>query len=122
MPTGWKGSNRRHTLPTNWTTVIVPGILARDHYQCQHIREDTGRPCHRRARDVDHKVPYHQGGTDDPANLEALCPWHHGRKSGREGGVASGKARRARKQQAKPLHPGLSPHPLREDPRDPAPF
>jgi 5-methylcytosine-specific restriction protein A len=107
MPTGWVGSGRRQTLPVNWTTEIVPRILRRDHYRCQHIREDTQRKCGRRARDVDHIVNYASGGTDDDANLEALCAWHHGKKSGREGGIASGVSRRASRDAAKPTHPGL---------------
>jgi 5-methylcytosine-specific restriction protein A len=120
MPTGWVGSTRRQTLPTNWETEIVPRVLARDHHRCQHIREDTGRKCLRRARDVDHVIPYHLGGTDDAGNLEALCGWHHGKKSGREGGIASGVSRRASRDAAKPLHPGLLTE--RPKPEVPAPF
>lgn len=105
MP-NWEGSDRRQTLPADWPQ-RVNRVLKRDHHLCQHIREDTGRKCGRRARDVDHIISYKDGGTDDDTNLQALCTWHHRQKSGREGGLASGKARRARKEAAKPVHPGL---------------
>lgn len=102
MP-GWKGSNRRSRLPTDWEQ-IRRDILDRDGSQCQHVRYDTGHKCLLPAHDVDHII---NNDDDSYTNLQALCPWHHKQKSGREGGTASGKARRARAQQAKPLHPGL---------------
>ncbi|MBM3940447.1 MAG: HNH endonuclease [SAR202 cluster bacterium] len=44
-------------------------ILARDLHLC--------RRCGERATEVDHVVPLSQGGTDAPANLQALCrPCH----------------------------------------------
>ena len=107
MPTGWIGSNRRQLLPANWTNEIVPRILKRDHYRCQHIRYDTGEKCGRRASDVDHIIRPADGGTDDDSNLQALCTYHHAQKTGREGGVASGRSRRAKRDAAKPIHPGL---------------
>lgn len=127
MPSGWVGSNRRASLPPNWSTEIVPRILKRDHHRCQHIRQDTDRKCGARARDVDHITPHSQGGTDDDNNLMALCVWHHQQKTGREGGTASGKAKRARAETAKPMHPGLLPaDPMRRAYRPerdgPAPF
>jgi 5-methylcytosine-specific restriction endonuclease McrA len=106
MPSGWKGSKRRTTLPPDWA-VIQLRILRRDYYRCQHVRYDTGRRCLKAAREVDHIVSAEAGGTDDDANLQALCSWHHGQKSGKEGGIASGKARRAKRDAAKPIHPGL---------------
>jgi 5-methylcytosine-specific restriction enzyme A len=120
MPTGWKGSNRRALLPTNWTTEIVPRILTRDHHRCQWLRYDTGRRCLRTARDVDHVIPHSQGGTDHDSNLQALCQYHHRLKTGREGGTASGVSRRAKRDATKPVHPGLHPEPPSQDP--PAPF
>jgi 5-methylcytosine-specific restriction protein A len=105
MP-NWEGSDRRQTLPKDWPTRVVR-VLKRDRYRCRHIREDTGRRCGRHADQVDHIVSYKDGGTDDYSNLQALCEYHHLQKSGREGGLASGRARRARAKAAKPLHPGL---------------
>jgi 5-methylcytosine-specific restriction enzyme A len=118
MATGWVGSNRRATLPLNWPEITLR-ILRRDHHRCQWVRYDTDRRCLRHANDVDHIIPYSQGGSDDDQNLQTLCPYHHGKKSGREGGLASGIARRARADAARPLHPGLSSTP---QPEDPAPF
>lgn len=105
MP-GWKGSTRRQTLPKDWPARVVY-VLRRDRYRCQHIREDTGRKCGAPANQVDHIIRPAEGGTDDPSNLQALCGWHHQQKSSREGGIASGAARRARRDAAKPQHPGL---------------
>ncbi len=126
--TGWKGSSRRDALPPDWH-ITQPRILARDGHQCQHIREDSGRPCADPARDVDHIVPHSQGGSDDDSNLRALCPWHHNQKSGREGGLASGLSRRTKAAKAKPKHPGLTlagPEPVQRktalEPEGPAPF
>lgn len=127
MP-GWEGSTRRADLPADWH-VTQPRILRRDGYQCQHIRQDTGRLCLRRARDVDHIISHVQGGGDDDNNLQALCGYHHDQKSGREGGIASGVSRRAKRQASKPLHPGLLPQggtngsrAVRDGGDEPAPF
>lgn len=118
MPTGWKGSNRRAELPPDWPVTILR-ILRRDHHRCQWIRYDTGRRCLAKARDVDHRIAHSDGGTDQDSNLWALCQYHHERKTGTEGGIASGKARRAKRDAAKPQHPGLM---TRVQIEDPAPF
>jgi hypothetical protein len=106
MP-NWEGSNRRHTLPADWSST-QQRILRRDSGRCQWVRGDTHWKCLKPARDVDHRVRPEDGGTDDDSNLWALCQWHHRWKTGREGGIASAAARRA-KRDAKPapLHPGL---------------
>lgn len=114
MP-NWKGSRRRQTLPTGWPAIQLR-ILNRDHHRCQHIREDTGRRCLARASDVDHIISYGQGGSDADSNLQSLCTYHHRQKSGREGGLASGKTRRSRREAAKPLHPGIMADPHEFDP------
>lgn len=117
MP-GWKGSDRRRELPKDWPAIHAR-VLKRDHYRCQHVREDTGRKCGRHANQVDHIVRPADGGTDDDRNLRSLCPWHHQQKSSSEGGIASAIARRERRDAAKPLHPGL----LASEPHMPrAPF
>lgn len=106
MP-NWEGSNRRQTLPPNWDQ-IRRRILKRDGGRCQWVRGDTHRKCLRPATDVDHRIRPDDGGTDDDTNLWSLCQWHHRWKSSREGGQASGAARRAKRDaRAKPLHPGL---------------
>lgn len=107
MP-NWEGSGRRHTLPADWAVRQLT-TLRRDHHRCQHIREDTQRKCARRANHVDHIIPYSQGGTDEYSNLQSLCDWHHNRKSGSEGGKASAIVHKAKREAAKPMHPGLMP-------------
>ena len=57
-------------------------ILERDQHSCQWI-DDAGI-CGARAGDVDHIIPRAAGGTDDPANLQALCRRHHRIKTGRD--------------------------------------
>ncbi|MDR1265920.1 MAG: hypothetical protein LBK42_10285 [Propionibacteriaceae bacterium] len=99
MPGHWQNSTRRTRLPKNWPTIRTT-ILTRDHHQCQWVRADTGQPCHHPARDVDHITP---GDNHHPNNLQALCPWHHNRKSSREGHQAK------RRPKPPPPHPGLLP-------------
>jgi 5-methylcytosine-specific restriction protein A len=119
MPTGWIGSNRKAELPRNWPQ-IVARILTRDLHRCQWIRVDTDSRCLAHANQVDHIEP---GGPDEDWNLQALCAYHHGKKSGREGGIASGKARAKKAAASKPLHPGLldaTPRPAPDE--NPPPF
>lgn len=99
MP-GWRNSTRRQRLPKNWPA-IRQRILDRDHHQCQWVRADTGHPCGLPANQVDHIIPDSQGGSNADTNLQALCPWHHQRKSSSEGGRGNRQAGR------KPKHPGL---------------
>jgi 5-methylcytosine-specific restriction protein A len=40
------------------------------------------------ASEVDHVLPKHRGGTDDWANLEALCQLHHRQKTVAEAAAA----------------------------------
>lgn len=61
-------------------------ILQRDAYLCQ--------PCYRTgtlkaAAQVDHIVPLSKGGTDDPANLQAICLPCHTLKTQSEGAKAA---------------------------------
>jgi len=101
MP-GWKGSNRHATLPADWD-LLRAYILRRDRGRCQHIREDTGKPCNQPATHVDHIIPNSEGGTDGYNNLQALCAWHHQQKSGREGA----RGLRRKKVQPPQPHPGI---------------
>lgn len=99
MP-GWTSSTRRDRLPANWPT-IRRRILRRDRHQCQVIKED-GTRCLEYATDVDHK----QAGDDHrDENLQAICSWHHRKKSSREGGQASAQAKRARAPRGRPEEP-----------------
>lgn len=58
-------------------------ILLRDGSTC--TIDGCGAP----GVEVDHIVPRHLGGTDDRANLRALCVHHHRSKTGRERGRLS---------------------------------
>lgn len=102
----WSTSNRKSQLPDDWDTVIRPAILRRDRYRCVWRREDTGRLCGDRARDVDH-IDQQRNWDHSPSNLQSLCPYHHARKSSSEGGRAKAAASARRKAAAKRRHPGL---------------
>jgi 5-methylcytosine-specific restriction protein A len=95
---------RTEPLPKGWAR-IRERILNRDKRSCQWIRVDTEEKCGETATHVDHKVNAGSGGADGDANLQALCAYHHGIKTGREGGHAAPprptKARDAEK------HPGM---------------
>lgn len=108
----WEGSDRRSRLPRDWP-LIRARVLARDAYMCQHTRTDTGRMCGAHATDVDH---VHRGDDHRDTNLQALCDYHHRKKSGSEGGNASREARARRKKATAYVHPGL--RPIRVEPGD----
>ena len=53
-----------------WSTQIVPAVLARDNHACIIC----GRPCpHPTHHHVDHIKRRSEGGSDDPANLRTVC-------------------------------------------------
>ena len=60
-------------------------ILSRDKGLCQVCLE-LGK--YRPGRDVDHKVAKANGGTDDDANLQTICPKCHAAKTAEEGRCA----------------------------------
>ena len=62
--------------------VLRSDILKRDKRLCQQCIK-AGRTV--MATDVDHIVPKHRGGTDNPGNLQSLCGDCHRAKSAREG-------------------------------------
>lgn len=97
---GWQGSTRKQTLPPGWWR-IRGHVLNRDGHACQHVRYDTGNTCGAPANQVDHV-----GDRDDhsPANLRALCEWHHLQRSSSQGGTA---AAAKRKKAQKQKHPGI---------------
>lgn len=88
----WENSNRRHELPHDWQTRRVR-VLRRDSYKCQ-ARDSSGIKCGHPANQVDH---IERGNNHDEDNLQALCRWHHARKSAAEGA----EARRPRPRQAR---------------------
>lgn len=104
----WSGSNRQSTLPSDWPT-IRRRIIKRDRY-CTwgSLAEDrSDGPCSWYAAEADHKG-LNTDHSDE--NLRGLCKRHHGIRSGRQGGVASGTAaqkRVAARLRPKQRHPGL---------------
>ncbi|QEQ94034.1 HNH endonuclease [Streptomyces phage Saftant] len=101
---GWQGSDRRLRLPPDWPKIRAR-ILRRDGHRCTH-RDDYGTRCSELATDVDHIKP---GDDHSESNLRSLCSWHHGKKSGAEGGTAARKnwRRQDRKFRRTEDHPGL---------------
>ena len=96
-------AGRRVTpLPRGWSA-LRRMILDRDGQQCTWT--DDGVRCTQPATDVDHVIPAHKGGTDEPHNLRALCRWHHNRKTGREANAARVKI--APRRRPGESHPGL---------------
>lgn len=100
----WQGSNRRERLPAGWDK-IRKRIMKRDGFECQAKLRNGGR-CGEPATDVDHIDP---GDDHRDQNLQALCDWHHKRKSGAEGARAAKRKRAAIKKKFRRVedHPGL---------------
>lgn len=96
----WSTSNRRERLPADWHSRRAR-VLRRDSYRCQAL-DSLGAKCGEPATDVDHINP---GDDHSYANLQALCRWHHARKSSAEGAAA----RRPRPTQRREpeRHPGV---------------
>lgn len=82
----WETSDRKSTLPADWP-VRRQVVLSRAKGRCE-VSHKSGRRCWDDAKDVDHIVPHSEGGSDDYSNLQAICSWHHSKKSSAEGGRA----------------------------------
>jgi 5-methylcytosine-specific restriction protein A len=83
-PDGWCPAHTRPPfassapMPPGWAALRA-ACLVRDGWTCQ--------ACGAPATDADHIVPRSAGGTDDLANLQALCgPCHHRRTGQMFGG------------------------------------
>ena len=76
--------------------------MRRDGYRCVALLAD-GERCTEPASDVDHIIP-----SDDHSltNLQALCSWHHVRKTAREGHEANRARNRPRRRRQDKPHPG----------------
>lgn len=79
----WEGSNRRERLPSDWPVRRLR-VLRRDGYMCQ-VRDEVGCPCGEPANEVDH---IERGDNHDYDNLQAICRWHHGKKTAAEAAAA----------------------------------
>jgi 5-methylcytosine-specific restriction protein A len=99
MPGHWVGATPRN-LPPNWPT-ITKHIHARDGHRCTAQRRD-GTRCPAPSTDIDHI-----GSRDNhtPANLQALCAWHHARKTAQQGNTAR---RPVTTRRPPEQHPGLT--------------
>lgn len=95
----WDGSDRRSRLPDDWPLRRIR-VLRRDGYRCQH-RDSAGVKCGEPANQVDHIV---RGDNHDESNLQALCRFHHARKSSAEGAAARRPKPTRRREPEK--HPG----------------
>lgn len=87
------GSRHSRGYGHSWTK-LRRVILDRDMHLCQPCR-DVGRIT--TARTVDHITPKAEGGTDDPANLRAICDECHAAKTTDEGHRAAGHTTRLRR-------------------------
>ncbi|OEV18144.1 hypothetical protein AN221_23660 [Streptomyces nanshensis] len=96
----WEGSTRRARLPADWP-VIRERVLGEAGYACQWVRTDTGALCGRYANQCDH---IDAGDDHRRSNLQALCAWHHKRKSSSEGAHARN-ARAVRRERDVPASP-----------------
>lgn len=93
-------SARAERLPSDWQTRRMR-VLRRDRYCCQ-ARDSLGVQCGAPANQVDHVLP---NDDHDYDNLQALCRWHHDRKSSAEGAAA--RRPKARQSRDPEPHPGF---------------
>ncbi len=88
------GNTSRHErgYDSRWTK-LVQTIRARDMCLCQACKREGKLTPYRKGFGfaVDHIVPKHLGGTDDPSNLELLCRACHAAKTEREAAAAQGR-------------------------------
>ncbi|MBX3016616.1 MAG: HNH endonuclease [Bdellovibrionaceae bacterium] len=74
---------KRRPLPTS----VKHFVIRRDQNRCtQEIRPGV-RCQHTKFLDLHHRRPVHDGGTDEPANLELLCGAHHRMRHGLNSGT-----------------------------------
>lgn len=114
---GWETSTRKAELPDDWAARRVR-VLRRDGYRCQ-ARDSQGRPCLAPANQVDH---VERGNDHSMENLQALCRWHHARKSSAEGNAAHRtRPRRTREPEAHPAFAAATSTATRTPDRDVTP-
>ena len=80
-PAPWAGARQRRPDALNGRALQQRNarILQRDHHRC---RAQVHHPkCDGTGTEVDHRVPYAEGGTDADENLLAINPLCHGLKS-----------------------------------------
>lgn len=87
-PTGWRKlagqSKAQRGYGTKDWDAIRTRVLDRARWGCAFVGRGNVTRCGVTATHVDHIIPKAQGGTDDDANLQALCAHHHAIKTGKE--------------------------------------
>lgn len=96
----WEGSDRKQRLPKNWQA-LRKQVLVRDKRMCQIVSIETGYICGLEANEVDHII---HGDNHELSNLQAICTWHHRRKSSQEGNAS--KIKYAPRNRKPEKHPG----------------
>lgn len=96
-------TDRKATLPPDWER-RRRAVFQRDGWRCTYVDPDTGR-CRGPAEECDH---VRSRDNHDPTNLTSLCSYHHGKKSGGQGGAARAKKVRQSRQRFRrdEGHPG----------------
>jgi multidrug efflux pump subunit AcrA (membrane-fusion protein) len=79
-----QGAERTRYIAIN----VKRRLLAKADYQCQFVSHEGKRCCQKTALQVDHIHAFSRGGSNDPENLQILCPLHNRRKYERECGEA----------------------------------
>jgi 5-methylcytosine-specific restriction endonuclease McrA len=77
-------------------------IRAQSGKRCQVVEQ--GQRCGSPARDVDHIIPYAEGGGSDVSNARMICPSHHKVKTQREA-MRAAQRQRDRGRRAPEPHP-----------------
>lgn len=103
MSRGWN-TNRRDELPEDWVK-RRKRVLREAGYACVWRMSD-GSMCGEYANQVDHRE---RGMNHEYENLQALCEWHHARKTSQEGLEAKRLEAERRKKAEKMSHPGYRP-------------
>jgi len=107
----WETSRRRKD-PPGWSKIRT-AVLTRANGMCEHTHLEespqgsTTLRCTYPAQDVDHIVNVANGGSNSLDNLQALCDWHHKRKTQTEAQAARKAKGIQTERRATPRHPGL---------------
>ncbi|GAB1641749.1 HNH endonuclease signature motif containing protein [Krasilnikovia sp. MM14-A1259] len=96
----WETSDRRARLPRDWP-VRRQRVLRAASYRCQI--KAHGIPCGEPAAEVDH---IERGDDHSYENLQAICRWHHARKTAAE--AAAARKPRPTQRREPERHPGLA--------------
>lgn len=96
-------SARKARLPSNWYGPhgLREAVLHRDSGACQWA--GTTGPCGETATEVDH---IRAGDDHSMGNLQALCSYHHRRKTASEAGHSKARTKVSTKRTPEP-HPGM---------------